>query len=196
MDIITIKGKGKEIELKLLPDATLAEIRDGLVSLNKNNPEFFVKTNAAVSYSGKDFDYFEETEFEKAVKDIFGKRASLVRKQSLTNEQISHTLDKNERICKVVRKSIRSGNVETSRGDMIVYGDVNPGAEVIAMGSITILGSLRGIAQVTGKGSVFALNMKPSQIRIGNLYSYNKKNFNAGTAIAKVEKGKIVIKSI
>jgi septum site-determining protein MinC len=55
-------------------------------------------------------------------------------------------------------------------GNLIVFGDVNPGAEVRAEGSIVVLGRLRGTAHAgIGRDDAFILSLRlePQQLRIG-----------------------------
>ena len=60
------------------------------------------------------------------------------------------------------RGTLRSGQTLESETGIVVVGDVNPGAAVMANGSIVVLGAV--------KGSVYAgLDMDPIQIRIGNI---------------------------
>ena len=55
---------------------------------------------------------------------------------------------------------------------MIVFGDVNPGAKVIAGGDIVVWGKLRGYVHAGANGNesaiVCALEMSPSQLRIAD----------------------------
>ena len=68
------------------------------------------------------------------------------------------------------RRTLRSGRTIHSDGHVIVYGDVNPGAKVIAAGDIVIWGKLRGTVHAGANGDesamVCALDMNPSQLRI------------------------------
>lgn len=71
-----------------------------------------------------------------------------------------------------VSKVVRSGQVLDIQGDLLLIGDVNPGATVMATGNIYILGSLKGIAHCGTKGNeeaiIAASVMKPSQLRIAH----------------------------
>ena len=73
----------------------------------------------------------------------------------------------------IYRGTLRSGQVITSESSVTIIGDVNPGAKIIAQGNIVILGALKGNvhAGCTGDRScfVFALDMQPIQIQIGDL---------------------------
>lgn len=48
---------------------------------------------------------------------------------------------------------VRSGQVLKAEGDLVVIGDVNPNARVIAGGNIYVLGRLKGIAHAGAKGN-------------------------------------------
>ena len=76
-----------------------------------------------------------------------------------------------------VYATLRSGQRIETEHSLIVCGDINSGAEIIAGGDIVVLGSLRGVAHAgaydeTGGGRfIFALNLAPSQLRIGMVIS-------------------------
>jgi septum site-determining protein MinC len=68
---------------------------------------------------------------------------------------------------------VRSGQKIDASKHLIIYGDVNPGAEVIAGGDIIILGALCGTAiagqKKDNKSVIFALDFRPSQIQINDV---------------------------
>jgi septum site-determining protein MinC len=72
----------------------------------------------------------------------------------------------------VIKQTLRSGNVVRHIGHVIVIGDVNPGAQIIAGGDVLIWGRLRGIVHAGASGEtdaiVGALDMRPQQLRIAN----------------------------
>ena len=74
-----------------------------------------------------------------------------------------------------LRKTIRSGQSISSDGNIVVIGDVNPGAEIIAKGDITVWGILGGIAHAGSDGNNYAkiraLKLNPVQIRIGEVFA-------------------------
>ena len=75
---------------------------------------------------------------------------------------------------KVIPYTIRSGQAENfPQGNLIIYGDVNSGAEVRAGGDIVVLGALRGNAHagINGRLSavIIAMDLVPVQLQIGNL---------------------------
>ena len=67
---------------------------------------------------------------------------------------------------------IRSGVILEHRGHVVVFGDVNPGAEVRAEGNIIVLGRMRGIAHAgigRDAGFILALRLEPQQLRISRM---------------------------
>jgi septum site-determining protein MinC len=66
--------------------------------------------------------------------------------------------------------TLRGGQVLHHTGNIVVVGDVNPGAELIATGDILVFGRLGGIAHAGAKGDhsarIFALDLAPTQLRI------------------------------
>ena len=74
-----------------------------------------------------------------------------------------------------IHRTLRSGQSISSDGNIVVIGDVNPGAEIIAKGDITVWGILGGIAHAGSDNNNYAkiraLKMNAIQIRIGNIFA-------------------------
>lgn len=74
-----------------------------------------------------------------------------------------------------IHRTLRSGQSISSDGNIVIIGDVNPGAEIIAKGDITVWGILGGIAHAGSDGNTYskirALKLNPIQIRIGNVFA-------------------------
>jgi septum site-determining protein MinC len=72
----------------------------------------------------------------------------------------------------LIRRTLRSGQRIEHPGDVTIVGDVNPGAEIIAGGSVVVWGKLRGTVHAGAAGDesviVCALSLFPTQLRIGN----------------------------
>jgi len=71
------------------------------------------------------------------------------------------------------RGTLRGGQSLQQLGSLVVVGDVNPGAELVATGDIVVFGALRGTAHAGAQGDakarVFALELAPTQLRIATL---------------------------
>ena len=74
-----------------------------------------------------------------------------------------------------VQRTLRSGQSLKSDGNIVIIGDVNPGAEIIAKGDITVWGVLGGIAHAGSDGNNYsrirALKLHAIQLRICLLYT-------------------------
>ncbi|MBN1815213.1 MAG: septum site-determining protein MinC [Anaerolineae bacterium] len=70
----------------------------------------------------------------------------------------------------VVRRTLRSGQILRHPGHVVVIGDVNPGAEVVAGGDILVWGRVRGVVHAGALGNeeavICALDLAPTQLRI------------------------------
>jgi septum site-determining protein MinC len=74
---------------------------------------------------------------------------------------------------KFCKGSLRSGKKIEFEGSIVVLGDVNAGAEVIAGENIVVLGILRGVAHAGAKGNkkamIAAASIEAPQLRIANV---------------------------
>lgn len=78
-----------------------------------------------------------------------------------------------EGMTKFYRGTVRSGQLVSFQGNLVVVGDVNPGGQIEAAGNIIVMGSLRGIVHAGADGNkeavVAALNLQPTQLRIADV---------------------------
>jgi len=99
----------------------------------------------------------------------------------------------------VVRRTLRSGASIRHEGHIIVVGDVNPGAELIAAGDVIVWGKLRGLVHAGALGDsnaiVCALRFEPTQLRIGNSIARMPEGRKRKSApeIAVIRDGKIEV---
>lgn len=72
----------------------------------------------------------------------------------------------------LIRRTLRSGQSVRHPGHVVILGDVNPGAEVVAGGNVVVWGKLRGVVHAGAAGDheavVCALDLAPTQLRIGS----------------------------
>ena len=78
--------------------------------------------------------------------------------------------DLGEETAMFLSRTLRSGTRIEFAGHVVVLGDVNPGAEVVAEGNVVIWGRLRGMVHAGSKGNraaqICALDLSPTQLRI------------------------------
>lgn len=109
---------------------------------------------------------------------------------------LNTTIEGDEAI--LVRRTLRSGYKLEHPGHVTVIGDVNPGAEITAGGSILIWGRMRGVAHAGAEGDeaavVAALLMAPTQLRIaGNIAIAPPLDRSSTAEVALLRNGKVVV---
>lgn len=189
----------------------------------KESGSFFKGSKMAVSFEGRAL----SVEEERKLVDIISENSEIdiacvidsnkdkeeMFKQAI-EERMTNISASEEEGGQFYRGTLRSGQSLEAGNSIIILGDVNPGATVVATGNVIILGSLKGTVYAGGSGDeksfVVALDMDPMQIRIGdviarcsdetarNVKRYRKKNHSSvmQPQIAFVEDGNIYIESI
>lgn len=102
----------------------------------------------------------------------------------------------------LVRRTLRSGQSIQHHADVCIIGDVNPGAEIIAGGSVIVWGMLRGmihagaIPENAESAVICALYLSPTQLRLGDLVARGpelKSRHDARPEMALAREGRIVV---
>ncbi len=97
----------------------------------------------------------------------------------------------------IVRMTLRSGQVVEHATDIVVAGDVNPGARVISGGDVFVLGRLRGLVMAgqpdRESAAIYALRFEPSQIRIGSIWAIPPGESAPRAEVARVEHGQMIV---
>lgn len=149
----------------------------------------------------------EETEMEGQLQ--INEKTEIIEKEKSKEEQIKEkTLGLSE-IKKTFRKeiassetkfyrtSLRSGQKIEFAGSIVIIGNVNDGAEVIAEENIIVLGTLRGMAHAGARGNekaiIAAQTINSNQIRIASkIKEISKEEMEEAHTYAYVnEEGKI-----
>ena len=180
----------------------IADMQDILAELETKIPklrDFYQSSKIQIRVKGK---LFTETEMEMIkkvinseidveikfddVSDLLGLHA--IKKTFETNTEISET--------KFIQNSIRSGQKEEYTGSLVICGDVNAGAEIIAGGNIIIVGTLRGLAHAGANGNkkaiISANSIDITQVRIANLVKEVGEKIDK-CPICKIDVNEIVI---
>jgi len=97
----------------------------------------------------------------------------------------------------LVQRTLRSGFRVAFAGHVVVIGDVNPGAEIIASGSVVVWGRLRGVVHAGADGNeeaiVCALDLMPTQLRIASIIALTpSRKGKPDPEIARVHNGQVV----
>lgn len=182
---VALKGTRDGLVLYLDPTADFELLMNELDNLLRSSEQFLQGANVRCYAGEKEF---SEDEHESLANVLRQNRLELA--GWLTTEEVyvpgktqSHASEGREAHlseegtvegrCLFMERTLRSGKSVHFEGHVVVLGDVNPGAEIIATGNIVVLGSLRGVAHAgaTGdrKASVSAYHLAPTQLRIADL---------------------------
>ena len=194
-ELVAIKGVNDGLLISLSTTESWQSVTDQLAARIDEKAQFYAGANITVELGERPVPKYEMSSL-KALLERRGLTLSLVRSESSTTQISAASLDvatDNHHAAPIApapalqetapvnpeetgthgvlfRRTLRSGRTIHSDGHVIVFGDVNPGAKVIAAGDIVVWGKLRGYVHAGAGGDesaiVCALEMSPSQLRI------------------------------
>ena len=175
MNNISINLK-KDINLmKINPDATYEEIMEELKSKLPKLKELYKEEKTPLHIIGKHFENDEMDEITKTIQEKLNIDIDFDSPKDMGIHVIKKTFEEDLSVSetKYIRGAIRSGNRIEYEKSLVIIGDLNAGAEVIAGGNIIVTGVLRGLAHAGAKGNKKAIiatrKMEAPQIRIANI---------------------------
>lgn len=142
-----------------------------------------------ISIIGRDFNEREQMIINKIMSNFFTGKVKFNNTDKLGLYGIRKPFNKEIAVSetKYYTHSLRSGQRVEFMGSIVILGDVNNGAEVIAGENIIILGTLRGLAHAGAKGNKEAIisagSIETNQIRISNIIRNCEKNEFENTII-------------
>lgn len=217
-DIVKIRGVKSGLQLSFAKGADFDEVQANLLEKLETGSNFFIRGTTVYMQKGVFSD-----EQNEALRRMFHRHGMLVSmdfKQPnfaatpynapmpVTNWQQPQTPaveskpQGNSGKMTVINKTIRGGQEVRTDSSVMICGNVNPGAQVIAGGSVDIRGTCRGMVHAGFYGDetafVVADKLMPTQIRIANLIARSPDNVKeAGMAErASIKNGYIVFEPI
>ncbi len=172
---VSINLRRDEILIKLDENAEQGQI---IYTLKKKLPELkklYKDEKTPIRVTGKILKNKEIDEIQAIIKEKIDVEIDFDMPKSLGLSSIKRTFDKEIAISetKFHRGSLRSGQRMEVEGSLVILGDVNSGAEVIASDNIVVLGALRGLAHAGAKGNKQAIIsaglFDAVQVRIANI---------------------------
>ncbi len=99
-----------------------------------------------------------------------------------------------------LQRTVRSGQIVRHQGHVTIVGDVNPGGEVVAGGSVIVWGRLRGTVHAGALGDtsaeICALEFAPTQLRMADLIARAPDaEHGRGPEVARIVDGQISVAS-
>ena len=172
---VTIQLKKDEIWVKISEEAEEKEITECLNKKIKDLKKLYKDDKTPIKVTGKVLKNKEMEEIQQIIKDTINVDIEFESSKVLGLHGIKKAFNKEieSSDTKFQKGSLRCGQKVEYEGSIVVIGDVNAGAEVIASENIVILGTLRGLAHAGAKGNknaIIATNMIDCpQIRISNV---------------------------
>ena len=197
---IRVSQTEDELVLNVSVIANIEEILSELESRMSKLRDLCLENELSIRVTGR---LFTDTEIEKVKKLILTSMSVEINFDDISDLLGLHAIKRTYKVdtdiseTKFVQYSLRSGQREEFSGSIVICGDVNSGAEVIAGGNIMIMGALRGLAHAGAHGNTMAMisanNIESTQIRIANLVREVTTKVEK-CPICRIEKNEVVIR--
>ena len=173
-NVVTIQLKKDEIWVKIAENAEEKDIVECLKTKIADLKKLYKNDTTPIRVVGKVLKNKEIEEVQKIIREQIDVEVEFESPKILglhgIKKAFSKEIESSE--TKFHKGSLRSGQKIEFEGSIVILGDVNAGAEVIASENIVVLGILRGLAHAGAKGNtnaIIASNMIDCpQIRISN----------------------------
>ena len=172
---ISINLKKNEIIVKIAEKATWEEIQESLNKKVNELKKLYKDEKTPIIVTGKTLKTKEIKDIQNIIKEKIDVKIDFDMPRKLGLHEITRTFSRDIAVSetKFVRTSMRSGQKIEFEGSLIILGDVNAGAEVIAEDNIVVLGALRGLAHAGARGNKEAIIaagvLDAPQLRIANI---------------------------
>ena len=172
---VSINLKKDEILIKLSDEAEYEEIVSALKKKLTELKKLYKDEKTPITVTGKILKNKQIDEIQDLIKSKIDVEVEFDMPKSLGLHSIKKTFEKEIAVSetKFHRGSLRSGQKMEVEGSLVILGDVNSGAEVMASDNIIVLGALRGLAHAGAKGNkqaIIAAGLVDTvQIRIANI---------------------------
>lgn len=175
MNCINVSQKNNLFVIKINSEANfsdiVSQIKKKIVQLKK----IYKNEKTPILITGKVLKNKEIDQIEELIKEQLDVDVEFDMPKELGLSTITKTFvqEISNSETKFHRGSIRSGQRLEEEGSIVILGDVNSGAEIIAADNIVILGTLRGLAHAGAKGNrkaiIAAGKLDTVQLRVANV---------------------------
>ncbi|MBU5317226.1 septum site-determining protein MinC [Clostridium bornimense] len=172
---ITLKGNkdGLNAIIDMSRFASFDEMMTNLVARLNKGKRFFKGSTLIITSQLRYFSESEMRSFKNTLFSEFEIKDCIFRdsEENTSNTKVFQGIKEGK--TKFIRNTIRSGQIVRFDGNLIIIGDINPGAEVYATGNIVVLGILRGDVHAGSNGNkeaiIAAFSLQPKIIQIANM---------------------------
>lgn len=206
-EIVTLKGSKDGVTVILDDICSWEELIERLNERLHQDSSFLHGAELIVKYGNRVLDDKKKLQIQKMIlntdlalkKFLGGKDETLESEEKKMQDNAAGPLEEimSETKSILVKRNLRSGQSVKYHGSIILLGDVNPGAELIATGNIIVMGVLRGVVHAGAQGDqsavVAALRLQPTQLRIANYITRAPEEEPQQAEVARVKDGVVVV---
>ena len=174
-NVVSINLKKNEVLIKIDDNATQKDIVYELNKKLKDLKKMYQEEKTPIRVTGKILANKEIEEIKEIIKSKIDVNITFDSPTTLGLHSITRSYKKDVGTSETTfhKGSLRSGQKLEVEGSIVIIGDVNSGAEVIAGDDIAIIGTLRGLAHAGAKGNkdaiITASTLDAVQLRISNI---------------------------
>ncbi len=172
---ITILANRNTIVIRIKESATIKDIKKELKLKLPELKEFYQEEKNPILVAGKPLKKAEIDEIQNMIKEKIDVDVEFETPRALGLHGIKKNYSKDIATSetKFYKLSLRSGQKIEFEGSVVIIGDVNDGAEIIAEDNIIVVGVLRGMAHAGARGNknaiISAHLIDSAQIRIASI---------------------------
>ena len=202
-DIVKIKGMKAGLQLSFAKGAKFDDIKSNILHKLESGNGFFIRgTTVYIPKETLPNENLDE------LRRIFHRHGMLFRTQmpdfkpkfepKITPKKVENHAQQ----MLIINRTLRGGQEVRTESSVLICGNVNPGAQIIAGGSIDVRGTCRGLVHAGAFGNanacIVADQLMPIQIRIADLVAASPDSFEKvdSPERASIKNGQIVIEPI
>ncbi len=175
MNSVSINLRTDEVVIKIDDNAKQEDVIEELDKKMKDLKKMYQDEKTPIRVTGKILTNKELEEIREIIKSKIDVEIKFDTPTTLGLHSITRSYKKDVETSETTfhKGSLRSGQRLEVEGSLVIIGDVNAGAEVIAADNIAVIGTLRGLAHAGAKGNkeaiIAASTLDAVQIRISNI---------------------------
>ena len=174
-ELVTIKSSHSGIELRLNANLPFPDLLKAVEEKFRQSADFFKNAKMAVSFSGRTLSISEEEQLIQVITQTTNLEIICIIDQELIYKRaVAQCLSEREKSDgQFYRGTLKRRQLLESESSIVILGDVEFGAKVVAKGNIIILGTLYGSVHAGAAGDrnafIIALSMQPQRLVIGDI---------------------------
>ena len=178
-ELVTIKSSHSGIELRLNATPPFPELLKAVEEKFRQSADFFKNAKMAVSFSGRTLSISEEEQLIQVITQTTNLEIICIidhdeQKELIYKRAVAQSLSEREKADgQFYRGTLKKRQLLESESSIVILGDVEFGAKVVAKGNIIIIGTLYGSVHAGAAGDrnafIIALSMQPQRLVIGDI---------------------------